>query len=112
MPPVRNSLRNAMMQRRHRRVAVEESDVVTGIERRQHRREIAFVHGDAMIEAGGGDIVARKLHVLRVALDGVDHRIRRAVRERKRRVAERRAQFQDAPRLHRRRQRAEQRTVP
>ena len=45
------------MQRRRRRVAVKERDVIAGIERRQHRREFALVHGDAVIEAGRRNIL-------------------------------------------------------
>ena len=100
-----------LVQRRRRRVAVEKGDVVAGIERRQHGGKIAFVHGDAVIERGGRDVVAGKLRVLGIALDAVDGRVRRAGCERQRGVAERRAQFQDAARIGSGRQRRQQRSV-
>ena len=111
VPPVRNSAAQRLMQRRHRRAAVEEGNVVAGIERRQYRGEIAFMHGDAVIHAGGRDIVARELHMLGIALNGIDGRIRRAGGERQSGIAERRSQFQNAPRVGRPGQRRQERAV-
>jgi len=49
--------------------------------------------------------------MIRVALNGIDRRVRRARCKGQRRVTESRAQFQDAARIGRRRQRSEQRAV-
>ena len=57
------------------------------------------------------DLLAREPHVLGIALDGVDHRLRRALGEAQRGVAERGAEFEHAPRVGGRRQRPEQRAV-
>ena len=94
-----------LVQRRRRRLAVEKGDVVAGIERRQHGGEVAFMHCDAMIHRDRRDVVAGELHMVGIALDGIDGGIGRARRKRQRGVAERRAQFQDAARVGGRRQR-------
>jgi hypothetical protein len=53
----------------------------------------------------------REPHVLRVYVDGVDNGVRRAVGHPVRRIAERAAEFEDALRLRRGRNRAQQRAV-
>jgi hypothetical protein len=89
------------VQGRHRGAAVEKRHVIAGIERLQDARKFALVHGNAMIHAGGGDVVARKLHVIRIAFDRVDGGVRGARRERQSRVAECGAKLQNAPRIGR-----------
>src|SRR6185295_15639042 len=100
-----------LVQRRHRRVAVEKRNVVAPIQRRQHLGEITFVHGDALGKTRSRNVLARAPHMLGIALDGVDPRLGCAIREPERRVAERTAELEDAPRMDRSSNRAKQRTV-
>ena len=84
------------VQLRHRRMSVEERQVVTGLERRQHVAEVALVHDHVAVHAGASDLAARKPHVVRVALDGIDARAGRTMREVQRGIAERGAELEDA----------------
>ena len=67
--------------------------------------------GDAVIEPRRRDMLTGERHMLRIALDAVDHGIRGTVRERQRGVTERRPQFQNAACWHRAGQCRKQETV-
>ena len=100
-----------LVQGRNRRMAVEEGEVIARFERGQHLGEIALVDRDARRKARGLDMLAREPHMLGIAFDGVDFGLRRAMGKRERGVAERTAELEDAPCIHRRGERAEQRAV-
>ena len=96
---------------RHRRAAVEKHYVVARIERRQDARKLALVHGDTVIHAGGRDVFARELHMVRIALDCVDGGVRRAQCEGESSVTERGAELEDAPRIGGSGKRCQQRSI-
>src|ERR1700688_3433758 len=59
-------------QRPRRRETVEKRHVVAGIEPAHHLAEVALMHDDVAGHAMGLDLLARELHVVAVALDGID----------------------------------------
>src|SRR5262249_28886849 len=77
----------------------------------QYPTELALMNANAGREPAGFDVLSREPYVLRIALDGVDHGLWRAVREPQGRVAERGAELDNAARAGCGRQPAEQRAV-
>ena len=69
------------------------------------------MHDDMAVHAMGFDLLARQPYVLGIALDGVDHRLRRAFGKPQRGIAKRGTQFEHAPRIGGGGQRTKQRAV-
>src|ERR1039458_10616986 len=86
-----------LLEKRPRRgEPIEKRHVVAGIEPAHHFQELTLVHHDVPGHAMHLDLLARQPYVLAIALDGVDHRLRRAMCGPQRRVAERGAEFEHA----------------
>jgi len=110
VPPVRSRFLIAD-KRAGAGVTIEKGDVVFAVECRQNFEEIALMHLDALLHPGRGDVLPRQRDMLGIALDCVDLRLRRAMRERQRRVTERTAAFENTARIGHGRDGAEQWTI-